>query len=121
MLRRTSGSTRTYTLIPYTTLVRSRRTAPAGPPARTGPGPRHRRPGSGPHAGRTRRTGPAHHLAHAARSFSPDGRHQHRQTLGLSGPGPPRRSEEHTSELQSLMRNSYSVFGLKTKKTINTL
>src|SRR3546814_10270472 len=27
-----------------------------------------------------------------------------------------RRSEEHTSELQSLMRNSYAVFCLKTKK-----
>src|SRR3546814_8629874 len=27
------------------------------------------------------------------------------------------RSEEHTSELQSLMRNSYSVFCLKKKKT----
>src|SRR3546814_3402904 len=28
-------------------------------------------------------------------------------------------SEEHTSELQSLMRNSYAVFCLKKKKTIN--
>src|SRR3546814_5854604 len=28
------------------------------------------------------------------------------------------RSEEHTSELQSLMRNSYAVFCLKTKRTI---
>src|SRR3546814_6464498 len=27
------------------------------------------------------------------------------------------RSEEHTSELQSLMRNSYAVFGLKNKNT----
>src|SRR3546814_10912788 len=35
-----------------------------------------------------------------------------------SGPCPyiePRRSEEHTSELQSLMRNSYAVFCLKKK------
>src|SRR3546814_10013782 len=31
---------------------------------------------------------------------------------------PDRRSEEHTSELQSLMRNSYAVFCLK-KKTQN--
>src|SRR3546814_6150478 len=31
------------------------------------------------------------------------------------------RSDEHTSELQSLMRISYSVFCLKTKKTNNTL
>src|SRR3546814_9674066 len=30
----------------------------------------------------------------------------------------PARSEEHTSELQSLMRNSYAVFCLKKKKTI---
>src|SRR3546814_10858561 len=29
------------------------------------------------------------------------------------------RSEEHTSELQSLMRNSYAVFCLKKKKTHN--
>src|SRR3546814_4071836 len=30
------------------------------------------------------------------------------------------RSEEHTSELQSLMRNSYAVFCLKKKKTEDT-
>src|SRR3546814_9991390 len=30
---------------------------------------------------------------------------------------PQGRSEEHTSELQSLMRTSYAVFGLKTKKS----
>src|SRR3546814_9234247 len=30
------------------------------------------------------------------------------------------RSEEHTSELQSLMRNSYAVFCLKKKKNHNT-
>src|SRR3546814_10765379 len=35
--------------------------------------------------------------------------------LGLSYPTS--RSEEHTSELQSLMRNSYAVFCLKKKKT----
>src|SRR3546814_8652776 len=33
-----------------------------------------------------------------------------------AAPGLPR-SEEHTSELQSLMRNSYAVFCLKTKNT----
>src|SRR3546814_7003292 len=31
---------------------------------------------------------------------------------------PPRRSEEHTSELQSLMRISYAVFCLKKKKKL---
>src|SRR3546814_7194150 len=30
----------------------------------------------------------------------------------------PRRSEEHTSELQSLMRNSYAVFCLKKQRTL---
>src|SRR3546814_9646634 len=33
----------------------------------------------------------------------------------LGGAGSPVRSEEHTSELQSLMRISYAVFCLKTK------
>src|SRR3546814_1624681 len=37
--------------------------------------------------------------------------------LGISGtPGVGKRSEEHTSELQSLMRISYAVFCLKKKK-----
>src|SRR3546814_9189137 len=38
--------------------------------------------------------------------------------LGLTQMGELKRSEEHTSELQSLMRISYAVFCLK-KKTIN--
>src|SRR3546814_10253636 len=46
------------------------------------------------------------------------------QLPGPAGPGPaPRsrgRSEEHTSELQSLMRISYAVFCLKKQKTNNT-
>src|SRR3546814_5848239 len=36
-------------------------------------------------------------------------------------PSWPSRSEEHTSELQSLMRISYAVFGLKTKKKTERL
>src|SRR3546814_16757001 len=35
---------------------------------------------------------------------------------GGIGPARSSRSEEHTSELQSLMRNSYAVFCLKKKK-----
>src|SRR3546814_1579639 len=35
-----------------------------------------------------------------------------------SAPAEANRSEEHTSELQSLMRNSYAVFCLKKKKQI---
>src|SRR3546814_6326608 len=38
------------------------------------------------------------------------------EALGLGGEP---RSEEHTSELQSLMRTSYAVFCLKKKKTNN--
>src|SRR3546814_8008150 len=34
---------------------------------------------------------------------------------------PARRSEEHTSELQSLMRNSYAVFCLQTKTNTNII
>src|SRR3546814_10082701 len=34
--------------------------------------------------------------------------------------GPDRRSEEHTSELQSLMRISYAVFCLKKKNRLTT-
>src|SRR3546814_8493812 len=37
--------------------------------------------------------------------------------LGVHRTGPDRRSEAHTSELQSLMRISYAVFCLKKQKT----
>src|SRR3546814_5314791 len=40
---------------------------------------------------------------------------------GLERRGDPQRSEEHTSELQSLMRISYAVFCLKKQKTTNKL
>src|SRR3546814_3279971 len=40
----------------------------------------------------------------------------HRLVLPLHGPDGTIRSEEHTSELQSLMRNSYAVLCLKKKK-----
>src|SRR3546814_2925610 len=48
---------------------------------------------------------------------------RHGSFLFRAGPGPPflsggGRSEEHTSELQSLMRISYAVFCLKKKKPI---
>src|SRR3546814_4281909 len=44
-----------------------------------------------------------------------------RATKDVGIPRTGRRSEEHTSELQSLMRNSYAVFCLKKKKpTIHT-
>src|SRR3546814_8115184 len=51
----------------------------------------------------------------------PRGRGQRHHDQGFEGQGgradAEERSEEHTSELQSLMRNSYAVFCLKKKKT----
>src|SRR3546814_7379874 len=46
-----------------------------------------------------------------------------RRIFGISGrdvTAADQRSEEHTSELQSLMRISYAVFCLKKKKQLNT-
>src|SRR3546814_7906317 len=40
----------------------------------------------------------------------------HEQIMKIGGYVPSTRSEEHTSELQSLMRISYAVFCLKKKK-----
>src|SRR3546814_7025365 len=55
-------------------------------------------------------------LAAASHDLSRDGVHG---TVSAVGSGSFTRSEEHTSELQSLMRISYAVFCLK-KKTIPT-
>src|SRR3546814_1275461 len=41
--------------------------------------------------------------------------------LAILPPKPTERSEEHTSELQSLMRISYAVFCLKKKKKTNKI
>src|SRR3546814_2902094 len=109
MIRRPPRSTRTDTLFPYTTLFRSRprRTrlfVPEGRPARHAYGA----------GGRKRRR-----LAQPRRR-----RRNRRRALPLwrRAPVAPRRarSEEHTSELQSLMRISYAVFCLKKKKTNKT-
>src|SRR3546814_10233692 len=51
-------------------------------------------------------------FALTAASVTPQAREWYRARLGL-------RSEEHTSELQSLMRISYAVFCLKKQKTLN--
>src|SRR3546814_2293647 len=53
----------------------------------------------------------------------PDGLHDRldrERAVGADQVGDLVRSEEHTSELQSLMRNSYAVFCLKKKKTHTT-
>src|SRR3546814_6741908 len=80
MIRRPPRSTRTDTLFPYTTLVRS---APL--------------------------QAPEYPIANAIQPMR----------TAPATPAMPTRSEEHTSELQSLMRISYAVFCLKKKKNIN--
>src|SRR3546814_3644537 len=101
MIRRPPRSTRTDTLFPYTTLFRSpERAEPragqeASPLCHQGAQP------PGDRDGRSRRrAGTAAKAADAATSAC----------------GTDWRSEEHTSELQSLMRISYAVFCLKKKK-----
>src|SRR3546814_2827903 len=89
MIRRPPRSTRTDTLFPYTTLFRSYRADRPARRAAVG----HRR---GPGAARDRQ----------GRERGAEGlERNYRQ-----------RSEEHTAELQSLMRISYAVFCLKKKK-----
>src|SRR3546814_9396742 len=95
MIRRPPRSTRTDTLFPYTTLFRSdqRVLHPEGQGLRLVEQEQH--------AGVRGQVLPMH------------------QALGALGRrGRQLRSEEHTSELQSLMRISYAVFCLK-KKTKN--
>src|SRR3546814_1288378 len=103
MIRRPPRSTRTDTLFPYTTLFRSNRDVDA----RFDPDgylyARHAGLGRLPcHAG-ARRNGPHHYRVGQGLCA-----YRTRRRPGF-------RSEEHTSELQSLMRISYAVFCLKTK------
>src|SRR3546814_9050810 len=86
MTRQHPRSTPTVTLFPYTSLVRAPGTIPHAVGARDRPAPRLR-------------------LRHAAVAPRPG-----------SAPSRAGRSEEHTSELQSLMRTSYAVFCLKKKQ-----
>src|SRR3546814_5365647 len=95
MIRRPPRSTRTDTLFPYTTLFRSRlgvSTRASGSPGAA----------AGGKAG-----------IDAAEGTAMDARFLFVRTCQ-----PPDRSEEHTSELQSLMRISYAVVCLKKKKII---
>src|SRR3546814_3733536 len=94
MIRRPPRSTRTDTLFPYTTLFRSR---PAAGAAGRGAVPEGR--GDQVHRGRLCRP--------RCRVDRP--------RPGRGGDRHDPRSEEHTSELQSLMRISYAVFCLKKK------
>src|SRR3546814_8610976 len=94
MIRRPPRSTRTDTLFPYTTLFRSMLQRAI---AQT--------PESFARAG----------SAYALLPISVPGAFHPKVSIRLGSDAG--RSEEHTSELQSLMRISYAVFCLKKKKT----
>src|SRR3546814_6646508 len=103
MIRRPPRSTRTDTLFPYTTLFRSPDRGRTSRPSAAESGPASTQPVRIPLADRTGRP--------------PVCRCVSVQRPGRLLPSPVGfRSEEHTSELQSLMRISYAVFCLKKKK-----
>src|SRR3546814_10525329 len=115
MLRRPPRSTRTDTLFPYTTLFRSvpralgheehrREVRPCRQPER--------------HAVRTRCLVRLQHAGQRHARPADHGRDRLPRRVRRDALGAAARSEEHTSELQSLMRISYAVFCLK-KKTEN--
>src|SRR3546814_3463765 len=101
MIRRPPRSTRTDTLFPYTTLFRSFQLHAFAP---TTCATRIVRFSGISLCDNTRRLGAARFNNRAM---------DKRSASGTSST----RSEEHTSELQSLMRISYAVFCLKKKKT----
>src|SRR3546814_3693336 len=100
MIRRPPRSTRTDTLFPYTTLFRSRESQD---PVRRPLGQRLRALRRNRRRSLKNDSESAWLLNRTARSY------------GCRN-DQPERSEEHTSELQSLMRISYAVFCLKKKK-----
>src|SRR3546814_15946648 len=110
MIRRPPRSTRTDTLFPYTTLFRSTAAARAGPRTDLQ---------AGGVLSRCRAHGEQLPLrAGTGRQLPAPGRRDPAAGGGRLRAG--RRSEEHTSELQSLMRISYAVFCLKQKKPPHT-
>src|SRR3546814_4521946 len=114
MIRRQPRSTRTDTRFPYTTLFRS------GRKAASGRGPRGRLQDPRQRARVRRRAAHVDHPADRlldAESGAAREVQAHERRRRVRGRA---RSEEHTSELQSLMRISYAVFCLKKNKTVYT-
>src|SRR3546814_2145661 len=106
MIRRPPRSTRTDTLFPYTTLFRS---TPVGPDALA-----QAVIDAGLPAG-------VINIVHGDRVAGEAlVAHPDVDLISFTGSTAVGRSEEHTSELQSLMRNSYAVFCLKKKIKNNT-
>src|SRR3546814_6769127 len=117
MIRRPPRTTRTDTIFPYTTLFRSLR-QPGGGALRRLPRRRARRQAAVGALPTDRRADRSPHRAGARRRGADTGPGT---GLGVTAPAPrTARSEEHTSELQSLMRISYAVFCL-TKKNKNKI
>src|SRR3546814_2949784 len=121
MIRRPPRSTRTDTLLPYTTLFRSlvRQRARARDDADLAHGVDVAGHDAdlalaGGDDARAVRADQDHVLIALQRVLDPQ-HVQHRDALGDRDDDLDR-SEEHTSELQSLMRNSYAVFCLKKQK-----
>src|SRR3546814_16367628 len=102
MIRSTPRSTRTDTLFPFTTLFRSARRQRAVDEEIIPFEDRARRRGGDDHANVFRARLIIHGFAH--KSDTPPSAVRPELVEG------PFRSEEHTSELQSLMRISYAVF-----------
>src|SRR3546814_6581841 len=100
MIRRSPNSTRTDTLFPYTTLFRSPGIVDHDEVDAAGLLALGRQAGA--RAAADDRHAPALHVLELVQ-----------QGFTLKA----RRSEEHTSQLQSLMRTSYAVFCLKKKHT----
>src|SRR3546814_1867484 len=108
MIRRPPRSTRTDTLFPYTTLFRSLAQRHRGPccglwvSCAAGPGPSQK---MAPNAA-------LFYTQNTVRAACRRGRKEFPRPIDAWKVV---RSEEHTSELQSLMSNSYAAFGLKQK------
>src|SRR3546814_8793073 len=122
MIRRPPRSTRTDTLFPYTTRFRSRL-------IRDHP-PRFERAGGREHKFRfgivdalgefmTRKTAEDDRMDRAEPRAGEHGEHRfgHHRHIDDHPVAGADRSEEHTSELQQLMRRPYDVYCLKKKKT----
>src|SRR3546814_3184827 len=114
MIRRPPGSTRTDTLFPYTTLFRSDEAEGDG----GGPGGVVGAVSVVDEAAEPGAEEAAELMAHEHDAVE-GGKVADAENLADEAAGERHRSEEHTSELQSLMRISYAVFCLKKKKTQN--
>src|SRR3546814_2888617 len=110
MIRRPPRPTRTYTLFPHTTLFRS--VGDHAPDQR--PGDEHPTVG-GQNPAEVRIGLECGHETVSAERDHTRADEQPAAVLAHPLPHQPGRSEEHTSELQSLMRISYAVFCLKKK------